>query len=93
MLTILGILISGVLLGYLLRGYIPLKWISKSISVFIYLLLLVLGIAVGSNDLIVNNLTTIGLKGGIIAVSAIIGSLIMAKLLSRVIKINNRDEG
>ncbi len=86
MLKILGIIIVGVVLGVLLRGRVPQKQITKATSILIYTLLLVLGIAVGSDESIVNNLDVIGVKGGVIALSAVLGSLLMAKLLFYLLK-------
>ncbi len=92
MLKILGILLSGVLLGYLLRGRISQKWVANSTSILIYILLLVLGIAVGSNEIIVRNLATIGVKGAVIALASTLGSLIIAKLLFYLLNKRIRNE-
>lgn len=81
MLKILAIVILGVGVGYLLRQHLSLRIISKFIMWLIYALLLILGIAVGSNENIIQNLGTIGVKGFAIAVAAVIGSMVMAKLL------------
>lgn len=81
MLKILGILVLGVGVGFLLRRHLSLRILSKGIMWLIYLLLLILGIAVGSNETIISNLGTIGVKGAVIAIVAVIGSMLMAKLL------------
>lgn len=81
MLKIIGILIIGVGIGFFLRQHLSLSLISKLIMWLIYALLLILGIAVGSNDTIMSNLGTIGLKGAVIALAAVVGSLLMSKLL------------
>lgn len=81
MLKILGILVLGVGVGLLLRRHLSLRILSKGIMWLIYLLLLILGIAVGSNETIISNLGTIGVKGAVIAIVAVIGSMLMAKLL------------
>ncbi len=61
MFIIIGIMFAGMLLGFLLRKQ-RLSWIHKVITVFIWLLLFLLGIDVGSNQEIINGLHTIGLK-------------------------------
>lgn len=81
MLKILGILVFGVLVGWLFRSHLSLRWVSKFTMLFIYLLLFVLGIAVGTNEVIIANLHTIGAKGTVIALVATLGSMIMAKVL------------
>ena len=66
MLKIVGIMLLGVFTGYLLKNY-QLRWVQKWIMLAIWLLLFLLGIAVGTNGEIMNNLDTIGLKGVILA--------------------------
>ncbi|MEG0500145.1 MAG: LysO family transporter [Rikenellaceae bacterium] len=81
MLKILGILVIGVGVGFLLRQHLSLRLLSKAIMWLIYLLLLILGVAVGANETIISNLGTIGVKGAVIAIGAVLGSMLMAKLL------------
>lgn len=81
MFLILGILVVGVGVGFFLRQHLSLRVVSKFITWLIYLLLLILGVAVGANETIISNLGTIGVKGAVIAVVAVLGSLLMAKLL------------
>ena len=52
MFTIIGIMLTGMLLGYLLRSK-RLTWIHKVITLLIWLLLFLLGIDVGGNEAIV----------------------------------------
>ena len=60
MFTVIGIMFGGIVVGYLLRKVELLQKIGKPISYTILLLLFLLGISVGANDAIVNNLTTLG---------------------------------
>ena len=53
MFIIIGIMFAGMLLGFLLRKQ-RLSWIHKVITVFIWLLLFLLGIDVGSNQEIIS---------------------------------------
>ena len=55
MLKIVGIMLLGVFTGYLLKNY-QLRWVQKWIMLAIWLLLFLLGIAVGTNGEIMNNL-------------------------------------
>ena len=59
MLKIVGIMLLGVFTGYLLKNY-QLRWVQKWIMLAIWLLLFLLGIAVGTNGEIMNNLDAIG---------------------------------
>lgn len=81
MLKIVLILVIGVCVGFILRRRLFAQIVSRVIMCLIYLLLLILGIAVGTNERIVSNLGTIGVKAAIIAASAVLGSMLMAKLL------------
>ena len=59
MLRIIGIMLSGVLIGYILRNK-NLGFISKLITIAIWILLFLLGTAVGTNDEILGHLETRG---------------------------------
>ena len=61
MFIIIGIMLTGMLFGYLLRSK-RLTWIHKIITFLIWVLLFLLGIDVGGNDIIVKGLHTLGLE-------------------------------
>lgn len=87
MFIIISLLLLGVGVGYLFRNN-NLKWISKLIMALIWLLLFILGVEVGENEEIMKGLHTIGIEALIIAVAAVLGSIIGAKLLWNWIKKN-----
>ena len=58
MFIIIGIMLTGMLFGYLLRSK-RLTWIHKIITFLIWVLLFLLGIDVGGNDIIVKGLHTL----------------------------------
>lgn len=60
MFTIISIMFVGIGIGYVLRNLQFLQKIEKSTSLTIFLLLFVLGISIGSNSLIINNLGRFG---------------------------------
>ena len=60
MFTVIGIMFCGIAVGYFFRKVEWLQKIGKPISYTILLLLFLLGISVGANESIVNNLTTLG---------------------------------
>lgn len=70
MFIIIGIMLTGMLLGYLLRSK-RLTWIHKVITLLIWLLLFLLGIDVGGNE-------AIGLEAFIITTAAVAGSTLAA---------------
>lgn len=73
-------MLTGMLIGYLLRNK-RFTWISKVITLLIWLLLFLLGIDVGGNESIISGLHTIGLEALIITIAALLGSVIGARLL------------
>ncbi len=76
MTIILILMLAGILLGLALgKNPIILKINEKLLNVAIYILLLLLGISVGSNDKIIDNLYNIGLQALIITIGAIAGSV------------------
>ena len=82
MFTIIGLMLTGILLGYLLRKR-DLKKIHQIITLLIWLLLFILGIEVGSNEQIIKGLYTIGLEAVILTLGGTLGSVIAAWALWR----------
>ena len=77
MFTIIGLMLTGMLLGYLLRKR-ELKKIHPIITLLIWLLLFILGIEVGSNEQIIQGLHTIGFEAVILTLGGTLGSIIAA---------------
>lgn len=90
MFIIIGIMLTGMLTGYLLRSR-RLSWIHKVITLLIWLLLFLLGIDVGGNEAIVKGLHTIGLEALIITLAAVIGSSLAAWGLWHLIYVRNKE--
>lgn len=82
MLKIVGIMLSGVLVGYLLRNR-HLSFVSKGIMAAIWLLLFLLGVAVGGNEAILGSLDTIGLQALLLSVGGVGGSVVCAWVVYR----------
>ena len=81
MFKVLFITFFGVGLGYLLRKATWLNYLSKSITYTIWFLLFFFGLQVGSNELVVNSLDTLGLKALVIAIAGCLGSSAAAWLV------------
>ena len=75
MFTIIGLMLTGMLLGYLLRKR-NLSKIHKVITVLIWVLLFILGIEVGGNEQIIKGLHTIGLEAVILTIGGTLGSVL-----------------
>ena len=78
MFSIISTMFLGIGIGYVLRNWTILQ---KTISLTIFLLLFILGVSIGSNSLIVNNLGKFGKQAIILAISGVLGSLIAARLV------------
>lgn len=78
MFTVIGIMFGGIVVGYMLRKVEILQHIGKPISWTIYALLLFLGVAVGLNDTIMDNLETLGIQAIVFATLGTAGSVLAA---------------
>ena len=67
MFKILGLMILGIIIGYGLRRISFLRKVEVSISYTVFLLLFVLGVTIGSNRLIVDNLFSFGWQAALLA--------------------------
>jgi uncharacterized membrane protein YbjE (DUF340 family) len=75
---VIGIFFLGVLLGSIGKKYQRLFYYSEILtSVSLYLLLLFLGISIGKNSEIIDNMASIGLKGFSFAIASALGSIIL----------------
>lgn len=77
MFTIIGLMLTGMLLGFGLRKR-NLKKIHRLITVLIWLLLFILGIEVGSNEQIISGIHTIGLEALLLTLGGTLGSVVAA---------------
>jgi len=79
MIEILVIMFSGILIGFILRKkrYVIMLF-DKLTSLSIYLLLFLLGLSIGNNELIINQFSQIGMNAMLISFSGISGSVILS---------------
>ncbi len=85
MITVILIMTAGIILGFFLQNKKQLLKINDQLIKWaIYLLLFLLGIGVGTNQKIVNNIHTIGLQAIIITAGTLLGSLICAYIVYHV---------
>ncbi|MFR9533961.1 MAG: LysO family transporter [Rikenellaceae bacterium] len=81
MFVVLAIVVLGVIIGTQIQFPKAPAFFSKLLNIIVYVLLLVMGIVVGGNERIVNNLSTIGLQAFIITLGTVFGSMIVAALI------------
>ncbi len=84
MITVLLVMLAGIAIGFVINRFPKaIRANDKLISWSIYLLLLLLGISVGLNQTIIQNLDKIGIQAAIITLGAITGSVLMLWLIYR----------
>ena len=83
--TPLIILLSTILVGFLFRKKAVPAVPARIITYIVWLLLFFLGISLGSNPTVIENLGSYGIKALIIGVLAAIGSGLAALLLSGIL--------
>lgn len=79
MLTVILIMTAGIIFGYMIQSKKKLvAGLNKSVLWIIFILLFFMGVSVGGNAEVMNNLDTIGLRGLQLALVTILGSVILA---------------
>lgn len=82
MLTVVGIMTAGIVLGFMIRKYPAIIRISDTLTTWaIFLLLFLLGLAIGRNDEIMRNLHSLGLQALLITIGGVAGSVLLAFVL------------
>ena len=74
-------MLAGMLIGHFLRNGKRVEKIEKSTSITIFVLLFVLGLSVGSNNVIIDNLGRFGWQAAVIAMLGMGGSIIAARIV------------
>ena len=78
MFTVIGILITGIILGFLLRKIELLKKTEKTIPMTVVSMLFVLGMSVGSNKSVISNIGNYGWQATLLGLSSLVGSAVAA---------------
>lgn len=84
LITVIGIMAAGMLLGFLLRQRKKLMSANeKLITYAIYLLLFMMGVSIGSNQQIINSLSSLGITALLVSVGAVAGSILLGFFVSK----------
>ena len=83
MFKIILIMFLGIGIGYAFKNVSLLQKTEKSISLTITCLLFILGLSIGSNDLIINNLYTFGWQAAVLATFSLTGSILISWMVYR----------
>ena len=81
MFVIIAIMFCGVAAGYLSRRTRCVGRVSLTTAVTIVLLLFLMGCALGADDNVMRNLATLGGEAAAIAVAAVLGSVVAARMV------------
>lgn len=91
MFVFISIMFGGALIGYFLRNKKSISKVGNLISVLVCLLLYMLGLSIGSNKFLLENLSTFCWQAAFIASMSIIGSLLASWfVVNKVFKAENK---
>lgn len=80
----LSCIVAGIPVGFVLRRNVPVVRVTERLaSLVVYVLLFLLGLAIGGNDEIVAGLQTMSLRAFTIAFCAVLGSVLGGMILER----------
>lgn len=82
----LGIMLCGIVTGALFRRLISRKLISGLTLASIFLLLFLLGVAIGGNRQLLDSLPSLGLQAMLIMLFCVAGSIIFSVLITPLLK-------
>ena len=80
MFIVIAFIFIGMLLGYTIRKK-STEWLSRLLTLLVWVLLFLMGIEVGGNDRIMQALPTLGVEALVVSVLAILGSCVAVWLL------------
>lgn len=84
MFGVMIVMLSGILIGYILRNIRAIPTLVSKINIYIiFLLLFVMGLSVGNNPQVIQGLGTLGLLGIAISVVSIAGSVFLSWIVYR----------
>jgi len=79
MFTVLTLMTIGIIIGFTIQDKTKIvKAIDPMISMAIYALLFLLGISVGTNEIIISNLDTLGAQALLLTLGGVMGSVVLA---------------
>ncbi len=85
-LNIFTILFLGIMVGYIIRRkHLSIK-IDSYLVISVVILLFLIGMNLGSNGEIIQNLLILGIQSFMLAIASILGSALMAYIISRYVK-------
>lgn len=72
---------AGICAGFIWRRIKSFSHVGKAISLTVFVMLFFLGVEIGSDEHVLENLSTLGLRAFVLAVTGVAGSVILSMLL------------
>lgn len=82
---------AGICAGFIWRRIKAFSHVGKAISLTVFVMLFFLGVEIGSDEHVLENLSTLGLQALILALSGIAGSVVFAAVLYRILFRNRKE--
>ena len=80
MFTVILVMLSGVGVGFLLRGR-RIHAVSRVITFFIWVLLFLVGVEVGGNPRVMGGLAGLGVEAVVLAVAGVLGCGVLCRIV------------
>ena len=88
MLVVIGIMLGGIIVGYLFR-HASWKGLPTLITLFIWILLFLLGNEIGRDEQVVRSFHSLGMEAAMLTFAAVTGSTLCAWLLWMIVRNKN----
>ena len=72
---------AGICAGFIRRRIKAFSHVGKAVSLTVFVMLFFLGVEIGSDEHVLENLSTLGLRAFVLAVTGVAGSVILSMLL------------
>lgn len=72
---------AGICAGFIWRRIKAFSHVGKAVSLTVFVMLFFLGVEIGSDEHVLENLSTLGLRAFVLAVAGVAGSVILSMLL------------
>lgn len=72
---------AGICAGFIWRRIKAFSHVGKAVSLTVFVMLFFLGVEIGSDEHVPENLSTLGLRAFVLAVAGVAGSVILSMLL------------